>query len=419
MEENQIAIQFDIDLLKEEPYKRVYRKIKTITKAFLLRTFDIVFASIGIVFLIPIAILVFLGNCISGKIMMPITYEKRITKGGKVFKMFKFASVKGTEQYEFLEKTSIDELPQFINILIGNMAIVGPRPYRQEDIEKMGGYYEYITRIKPGLTGVYQISGRVNMEFLDRLDIDTRYYYNKNIWTDFKIFLITLLITSRRKNVGQFADYTYTTIKDFIGATLKRIIDIIGALVGITILIPLTIIVAILNFVFGDKGPIIYSQERIGRFGKHFKMYKFRSMVVDAEKKLEKVLAEDEQLRKEWEENHKLQNDPRITKIGNFLRKTSLDEFPQFINVLKGEMSLVGPRAIIDEEIEKFGPLFNKCFSVKPGVTGYWAANGRSNTTYEERVQMEATYVKNSSIFMDIKIIAKTVVGVIKKDGAI
>ena len=419
MEENQIAIQFDIELLKEEPLKRIYRKTKAIIKVILSRFIDIVFASIGLIFLIPILALVFLGNLINGKIMSPITYEKRLTKGGKLFKMFKLNSVEGSDQKEFLEKTSIDELPQFINILIGNMAIVGPRPYVKEDLEKEKGYYEYITRIKPGLTGVYQISGRTKVEFLDRLDMDTRYYYNKSVWTDLKIVAITLLITTRRKNVGKFADYTYTTIKEVLGVAFKRIIDIIGALVGIAILIPLTIVVAFLNFILGDRGPIFFSQERIGRYGKKFKMYKFRSMVVDAEERLEKLLEEDEETRKEWEENQKLENDPRITPMGKFLRKTSLDEFPQFINVLKGEMSLVGPRAIIDEEIEKFGPLFKKCFSVKPGVTGYWAANGRSNTTYEERVQMEATYAEKHSIVMDAKLLAKTVVGVIRKEGAI
>ena len=143
MEENQIAIQFDIELLKEEPLKRIYRKTKAIIKVILSRFIDIVFASIGLIFLIPILALVFLGNLINGKIMSPITYEKRVGKGGKLFKMFKLNSVEGSDQKEFLEKTSIDELPQFINISIGNMAIVGPRPYVKEDLEKEKGYYEY------------------------------------------------------------------------------------------------------------------------------------------------------------------------------------------------------------------------------------------------------------------------------------
>lgn len=233
-----------------------------------------------------------------------------------------------------------------------------------------------------------------------------------------KILLITFLITLRRKKTLSIVDCTYTTIKEAISAIVKRMIDILGAIVGIIILIPLTAIVAIVNFVSGDKGPIFYSQERIGKYGEHFKMYKFRSMVIDADKKLAELLENDEQARKEWEENRKLKNDPRITKIGHILRKTSLDEFPQFINVLKGEMSLVGPRAVIEGEIELFGQSKNLVLSVKPGITGYWAANGRSDTSYDERVEMESYYAKNKSIALDIKILFKTVVSVLKKEGA-
>ncbi|MBO5397322.1 MAG: sugar transferase [Clostridia bacterium] len=248
--------------------------------------------------------------------------------------------------------------------------------------------------------------------------MDTRYYYNRNFWTNIKILLITLLITLKRKNTLSIVDCTYTTIKEVISEIVKRAIDILGALVGIAILIPLTIVVAIVNFVSGDRGPIFYSHERIGKYGKHFKMYKFRSMVVDADKKLEKLLSEDEEARKEWNESRKLRNDPRITKIGKFLRKTSLDEFPQFVNVLKGEMSLVGPRAVIDDEIEMFGENKQLVLSVKPGITGYWAANGRSDTSYQERVEMESYYAKHKSIALDINILFKTVISVIKKEGA-
>lgn len=199
----------------------------------------------------------------------------------------------------------------------------------------------------------------------------------------------------------------------------KRIMDICGAIVGIAILIPLTIVVKIVNILNKDYGPIFYSQERIGKNGKYFKMYKFRSMCMDSQEVLEKLLKEDEDARKEWEENRKLSNDPRITKIGKILRKTSLDEFPQFLNVLKGEMSLVGPRAVIDGEIDKFGLFKDAVLSVKPGVTGYWASHGRSETSYEERVEMEFHYVVNNSVFMDIGIIFKTVISVIKKEGAV
>lgn len=200
---------------------------------------------------------------------------------------------------------------------------------------------------------------------------------------------------------------------------VKRLIDIIGAIVGLIILIPITIIIAIVNFINKENGPLFYTHLRIGKNGKYFKMYKFRTMVVDADKKLAKLLEQDENLKKEWQENRKLKNDPRITKIGKFLRKTSLDEFPQFVNVLKGDMSLVGPRAVVTDEIEKFGMYKKDILSVKPGITGYWAANGRSDTSYQERVHMEYKYVDNFSIWMDIKILLKTVISVIKKEGAV
>lgn len=204
-----------------------------------------------------------------------------------------------------------------------------------------------------------------------------------------------------------------------INLVAKRIIDILGAIVGILILVPLTIVVAIVNFVSGERGPVFYFQERIGKDGEKFKIYKFRTMVVDAQERLEKLLAESEEIRKEWEENRKLKNDPRITKIGNILRKTSLDEFPQFVNVLMGTMSLVGPRAVIEDELEKFGEQKDKILSVKPGITGYWAANGRSDTSYEERVEMESTYVDKFSVWLDIKLLFKTVWSVVKKEGAV
>ena len=205
----------------------------------------------------------------------------------------------------------------------------------------------------------------------------------------------------------------------YINSFFKRIMDIVGAIVGIILLIPLIIVVKIINLVNKDNGPLFYTHERIGLNGKHFRMYKFRSMCMNSQEVLEKILKEDEDARKEWEEHRKLSNDPRITKIGKILRKTSLDEFPQFLNVLKGEMSLVGPRAVIDGEIEKFGLFKDAVLSVKPGITGYWAANGRSETSYEERVEMEFYYVSKNSIFMDIGIIFKTIISVIKKEGAV
>lgn len=208
-------------------------------------------------------------------------------------------------------------------------------------------------------------------------------------------------------------------IKEKTYEITKRIIDIIGSLVGIVFLMPITIIIYIVRFILRENdGPLFYSQKRIGQNGKYFRLYKYRSMCKDAEDKLAKYLAENEEARKEFSENQKLQNDPRITKLGDILRKTSLDELPQVINILKGEMSFVGPRPIVDGEIEKYGDLREKFLSVKPGLTGYWQANGRSNTTYEERIEMELYYVDNKSLWLDIKILFKTFISVLKKEGA-
>lgn len=153
---------------------------------------------------------------------------------------------------------------------------------------------------------------------------------------------------------------------------VKRAIDIIGSIVGIIFLIPLTIVIGIANLILKDKGPIFYTQERIGKNGKHFKMYKYRSMVVGADEKLREYLAENEEAREEYAKYKKLKHDPRITKMGAFLRKTSLDEFPQFINILKGEMSLVGPRPYLPREKEEINGFFNYIMSCKPGLTGFW-----------------------------------------------
>ena len=328
-----------------------------------------------------------------------------------------------TKTGAFLRRTGLDELPQMLNVFKGEMSIVGPRPYMPVEQDEMGTYYSYIIQHKPGITGISQISGKARMDFVDRMDMDLKYHYKRNFLLDIKIALITMLVTLRRRetysDVGtQVNDLAGDIAKGLTLAT-KRLIDICGALVGIAILLPLTVIVAIINFVNKENGPLFYSQKRIGKNGKYFKMYKFRSMVVGADEILKKLLEENEDLRKEFEETRKLQDDPRITKVGKFLRKTSLDEFPQFINVLKGEMSLVGPRAVIDGEIEKFGEHKEEVLSVKPGITGYWAANGRSNTSYDERVEMETYYANNISILLDIQILFKTVISVIKKEGAV
>ncbi len=215
-------------------------------------------------------------------------------------------------------------------------------------------------------------------------------------------------------------DYKVNTNKNIVYLGIKRIIDIIGSLFGMIILVPVTIVIAIIRLIVKEeRGSIFYSQKRIGKNGKYFKLYKYRSMIKDADEVLKKYLEENEEARKEFEEFQKLQNDPRITKLGNILRKTSLDELPQMLNILKGDISFVGPRPIVDGEIDKYGEKREKFLSVKPGLTGYWQVNGRSNTSYEDRINMELYYVDNCSLWLDIKIFFKTFITVFKKEGAV
>ena len=204
-----------------------------------------------------------------------------------------------------------------------------------------------------------------------------------------------------------------------IEGILKRMLDIFGGICGVVMLIPLTIGVWIANKLSKDNGPIFYTQERIGQNGKIFKMYKYRSMVVGADEKLKEYLENNVGAREEYKKFKKLKNDPRVTKIGKFIRKTSLDEFPQFINVLKGEMSLVGPRPYLPREKEEINGFFKYITACKPGITGLWQTRGRSNTTFTDRLAMDMEYYYNHELKMDIKLIYKTVRNVVKKEGAI
>lgn len=452
MEEQEIAIPFDVARLNENAFHKIYRITISGIKAFIKRIVEIFISLIGLIIFVPLAIVVFFQN-VKNKDYGKVLYtQERIGKNGKIFKMYKFRTMVNNadeilenmlkddeiraeyEKYrklrndprvtkfgKILREKSLDEFPQFINILKGEMSIVGPRPYLPEEKERMGKYYNYIVQHKPGLTGVFQISGRERVAFSERLDMDLRYHYRRTFLVDLKIALITMLVTLKRKktyNVGELTLDTLGYISRGFTLFVKRIIDIIGAIVGIAILIPLTVVVLIGNRICKDKGPIFYSQERIGKDGKIFKMYKFRSMVVGAEQILEELLEKDAEAREEYSEYKKLKNDPRITKMGNILRKTSLDEFPQFINVLKGDMSLVGPRAYLPEEKVDMEQYYETIIASKPGITGLWQVSGRSNTTFEKRLQYDLEYNNKKSISFDVEILFKTVISIAKKEGA-
>lgn len=208
-------------------------------------------------------------------------------------------------------------------------------------------------------------------------------------------------------------------VKELSYKVAKRTVDIIGATIGVLVLVPMVIGIAIAKVILKDKGPIFYTQNRIGKDGKIFKMYKFRSMVVGADKILEKYLAENEEAREEWRVNKKLKDDPRVTKIGKFIRKTSIDEFPQFINVLKGDMSLVGPRPYLPKEREDIGSYYPYIVAVKPGITGLWQVSGRSDVSFEQRLNLDLEYYENRSAKLYFKILGNTVRKVFLKEGAV
>jgi undecaprenyl-phosphate galactose phosphotransferase len=197
---------------------------------------------------------------------------------------------------------------------------------------------------------------------------------------------------------------------------IKRVMDFLFGFLGIVLLVPISALVKIAYLATGDKTSIFYSQVRVGQDGEPIRIIKFRTMVPNADEQLQELL-KDPEYRKEWDEYQKLSNDPRITKVGRFLRRTSLDEFPQMINVMVGDMSLVGPRPLVAGELESHDGL--KLYQrVKPGITGWWGCNGRSNIDYRERLELEYYYVKHCSLYLDMLCIFRTLLAVVKRDGA-
>lgn len=191
-------------------------------------------------------------------------------------------------------------------------------------------------------------------------------------------------------------------------SVFKRIFDIVVSIIGFLFLIPLILIIKILYVLTGDFHSIFFYQDRIGKNGKTFRLYKFRSMVVNADEILFKTLEMDSAAREEYKINKKFKNDPRITKVGKVIRKLSLDEVPQIINILKGDMSLIGNRPYLPREKEDMGEYYEDIIKTKPGLTGYWQVNGRSNTSFNERLELERYYSNNNSLKLDIKIFFKT-----------
>ncbi|MBN1617303.1 MAG: undecaprenyl-phosphate galactose phosphotransferase WbaP [Spirochaetales bacterium] len=260
------------------------------------------------------------------------------------------------------------------------------------------------------------LSGEHQSEVYRHLLITTLSNFRYNIIIPRLNFYNTLSMTIRDINGTLGLATTHHLTKGY-NMAVKRLMDLLLLFTGTLLLLPFLFLVALLIKI-SSRGPILYGHTRIGRNGKEIKVWKFRSMVPDAAERLSKLLQENPDLREEWDRSHKLSRDPRVTGIGRFLRKTSLDELPQLINVLKGEMSFIGPRPVTHEEIEKYGEKFNYIFSVSPGLSGMWQVSGRSDTDYAERVAFDSYYIQNWSLWLDIWLIFRTIGVVLSGKGA-
>ncbi len=198
---------------------------------------------------------------------------------------------------------------------------------------------------------------------------------------------------------------------------VERVLDLTISLAAMLFLLPLGLAIMLL-IKLQDGGPVLYAQTRIGRNGRRFSCYKFRSMVTDSQARLEALLASDPDARAEWERDHKLKVDPRITPIGQFLRRSSLDELPQLLNIVKGEMSLVGPRPIVEAEIEKYGRWYRHYVSMRPGLTGMWQVSGRNDVVYRRRVALDVYFAQTRSPRLYLSILLLTVPAVLARKGS-
>jgi Undecaprenyl-phosphate galactose phosphotransferase WbaP len=198
---------------------------------------------------------------------------------------------------------------------------------------------------------------------------------------------------------------------------IARILDISIIMLAAPYIILVFVIIAV-SIKMDAPGPVFYRHERIGRYGRKFHVYKFRTMIQNADQILQEYLDRSPELKAQWLETQKLKQDPRITRLGNMLRKSSLDELPQLWNIILGDMSLVGPRPIVDSEVEKYGQCFDLYIKIRPGLTGLWQVSGRNNTTYEHRVELDEYYVHNRCVKLYFKILWKTIFVVLKKEGA-
>jgi len=283
-----------------------------------------------------------------------------------------------------------------------------------------GTFFEGIPVFRPN-DEVQQIIHKKNVKVAVLCD------YHSDLQTIMSHYRYTIQIKKRQdaststqhiKDIAGIIGFSSTHNLTFKSSLLaKRLIDIFCVLICSPLLIPVFIIISFLVKVT-SKGPVFYGHKRVGKNGKEFKCWKFRTMGIDSQERLAEILATDPVRRAEWEKDRKFTDDPRVTKFGKFLRKTSLDELPQLINILTGEMSLVGPRPVTEGELVKYGDSKDFVLSVTPGLTGMWQVSGRSDTGYEERITFDTYYIQNWSVWLDLWILIKTVWVVLNGKGA-
>lgn len=297
-----------------------------------------------------------------------------------------------------------DSIPMGEEVLPG-LAVHGPTWQAEKLCAKFG-----IERLIVATSGI----DRENL-----LDLFKRFVNVEGVAVWLSSGMYEMLTTGVRvQDIGSMAMISVNRVRlTGINVVLKTIMDYVGAFIGLLLLSPFFLIIALI-MKRTDPGPIIHRRRVVGVGGHEFDAFKFRTMVVNADEVLKQVLENDPEARTEWQSHFKLKNDPRITRIGAFLRKTSVDELPQLLNVLRGEMSLVGPRMITPEEVARYGQWDLNIHTVKPGITGLWQISGRSELTYEERVRIDMHYIRNYSIWLDLQILFWTVPSVLLSKGA-
>jgi len=285
-------------------------------------------------------------------------------------------------QSDFLRK-----LPGLLNVLRGQLSLVGPRPMSEEEAKTRGGMP--LTTIQPGLTGPW----RQAADPAEQATLDLYYVRSYSVWLDVAVLYERAMFRLR--------------------PLAKRGLDIVGAVLLLVLSAP--IVVACLTAVLIESGaPLIHRRRVVGRGGATFDAFKIRTMMADADR----ILSQDESLQRQFRESNKIVRDPRVTRVGRWLRKLSLDELPQLVNVIRGEMSLVGPRMITAAELPDWGAAGRLLLSVRPGLTGLWQVSGRQLLSKAERIRLDAEYVRRMSLRLDLAILARTLFAVMSGRGA-